>query len=182
MNRHTTKMVRRPLAAALFVALVAPGMAFAGTAKEKALEARVAELERQVQLLLSTQQQQQGAIAQTQSEVQQARAEATSTAAAATTPTLPAGKQPIQLTRITPGAAPGTTFKFGGFIKADFLATRTGDGQLADDATGRALYLPGQTPVHGAGGSGRASDVDYNAHAKFSRFNLGVDHVADNGN
>ena len=182
MNRHTTKMVRRPLAAALFVALVAPGMAFAGTAKEKALEARVAELERQVQLLLSTQQQQQGAIAQTQSEVQQARAEATSTAAAATTPTLPAGKQPIQLTSITPGAAPGTTFKFGGFIKADFLATRTGDGQLADDATGRALYLPGQTPVHGAGGSGKASDVDYNAHAKFSRFNLGVDHVADNGN
>ncbi len=182
MNRHTTKMVRRPLAAALFVALVAPGMAFAGTAKEKALEARVAELERQVQLLLSTQQQQQGAIAQTQSEVQQARAEAASTAAAATTPTLPAGKQPIQLTSITPGAAPGTTFKFGGFIKADFLATRTGDGQLADDATGRALYLPGQTPVHGAGGSGKASDVDYNAHAKFSRFNLGVDHVADNGN
>ena len=71
--------------------------------------------------------------------------------------------------------------KFGGFIKADFLATRTGDGQLADDATGRSLYLPGQTPVHGAGGSGKASSVDYNAHAKFSRFNLGVDHVAENG-
>ena len=34
---------RRPLAAALFVALIAPGMAFAQTAKEKALEARVAD-------------------------------------------------------------------------------------------------------------------------------------------
>ena len=43
---------RRPLAAALFVALIAPGMAFAQTAKEKALEARVAELERQVQVQL----------------------------------------------------------------------------------------------------------------------------------
>lgn len=182
MNRHTAKMVRRPLAAAMFVALLAPGMALADTAKEKALEARIAELERQVQLLLSNQQQQQGAIAQTQSEVQQARAEAASAAAATNTPALPAGKQPIQLTSITPGAAAGTTFKFGGFIKADFLATQTGDGQLADDATGRALYLPGQTPVHGAGGSGERSSVDYNAHAKFSRFNLGVDHVADNGN
>ncbi len=81
MNRHVLKragnpflaagaMTRRPLAAALFVALLAPGMAFAGTAKEKALEARVAELERQVQLLLSTQQQQQGAIAQAQGDVQ----------------------------------------------------------------------------------------------------------------
>ncbi|MGB3393196.1 MAG: DcaP family trimeric outer membrane transporter [Stenotrophomonas sp.] len=181
MNRNIPKTVRRPLATALFVVLLAPGMAFADTAKEKALEARVADLERQVQLLLATQQQQQGAIVQTQSEVQQARAEQAASAAAATTPSLPAGKQPIQLTSITPGAAAGTTFKFGGFIKADFLATRTGDGQLADDATGRALYLPGQTPVHGAGGSGERSSLDYNAHAKFSRFNLGVDHVAENG-
>ena len=44
MNRNILKTARRPLAAALFVALVAPGMAFAETAKEKALEARVADL------------------------------------------------------------------------------------------------------------------------------------------
>ena len=180
MNTSVLKTARRPLAAALFIALVAPGMAFAETAKEKALEARVAELERQVQLLLSTQQQQQGAIVQTQSDVGQVRA-AQADLAARPAATVPAGKQPIQVTTVTPGAAPGTTFKFGGFIKADFLATRTGDGQLADDATGRSLYLPGQTPVAGAGGSGKRSGVDYNAHAKFSRFNLGVDHVAENG-
>ncbi|WP_442683089.1 DcaP family trimeric outer membrane transporter [Stenotrophomonas sp. JC08] len=178
MNRQRLKTVRKPLVAALVVALVAPGMAFAQTAREQALEARVLELERQVQLLLSTQQQQQGAITQAQSDVQQVR---TVQAERATTPAVPAGKQPVQVTSITPGAAPGTTFKFGGFIKADFLATQTGDGQLADDATGRALYLPGQTPVHGAGGSGERSSVDYNAHAKFSRFNLGVDHVTDSG-
>ena len=178
MSRQLLKAARRPLAAALLVALVAPGVAFADTAKEKALEARIADLERQVQLLLSTQQQQQGAIVQAQSDVQQVRAEAASAAAAA--PAVPAGKQPVQVTSITPGATPGTTFKFGGFIKADFMATQTSDGQLADDATGRALYLPGQTPVAAAGG-GERSDVDYNAHAKFSRFNLGVDHVAENG-
>ena len=62
MNTSVLKTARRPLAAALLVALVAPGMAWAETAREKALEARVAELERQVQLLVSTQQQQQGVI------------------------------------------------------------------------------------------------------------------------
>ena len=51
MNRNMLKTARRPLAAALFVALVAPGMAFAETAKEKALEARVADLERQAALM-----------------------------------------------------------------------------------------------------------------------------------
>ena len=177
MSRQIIKTARRPLAAALFVALVAPGMAFADTAKEQALEARVADLERQVQLLLSTQQQQQGAIAQTQSEVQQVQQVQTQTAK----PVIAAGKQPIQATSLTPAATPGTTVKVGGFIKADFLVTQTGDGQLADDATGRALYLPGQTPVAGAGGSGERSDVDYNAHAKFSRFSLGLDHVGENG-
>lgn len=177
MNHRTMKMLRRPLAACMLVALAAPGVALADTAREKALEARVGELERQVQLLLSAQQQQQGLITQTQQAVTEVR-----TVQAEQKPTVPAGKQPIQVTTITPGAAPGTTVKIGGFIKADFMATQTGDGQLADDVTGRALYLPGQTPVAGAGGSGERSDVDFNAHAKFSRFNLGIDNVSENGN
>lgn len=181
MSHRTLKTLRTPLAACMLVALVAPGMAFAQSAKghsarEQALEARVMELERQVQLLLSSQQQQQSQISQTQQAVTEVR-----TVQAEQKPAVPAGKQPIQVTTITPGAAPGTTVKVGGFIKADFLATQTGDGQLADDATGRALYLPGQTPVAGAGGSGERSDVDYNAHAKFSRFNLGIDNVSQSG-
>lgn len=73
MSHRTLKAVRTPLAACLLVALVAPGMAFAETAKEKALEARVAELERQVQLLLSSQQQQQTQISQTQQAVTEVR-------------------------------------------------------------------------------------------------------------
>ena len=44
MNRHVTTL-RKPLATAMLLALLAPGMAFAETAKEEALEARVAELE-----------------------------------------------------------------------------------------------------------------------------------------
>ncbi len=179
MSHRTLKAVRKPLAACLLVALVAPGMAFAETAKEKALEARVAELERQVQLLLSSQQQQQTQISQTQQAVTEVR---TVQAEQKPLASVPAGKQPIQVTTITPGAAPGTTVKIGGFIKADFLATQTSDGQLADDATGRSLYLPGQTPVEGAGGSGKRSGTDLNAHAKFSRFNLGIDNVSESGN
>lgn len=176
MSHRTLNAVRRPLAACLLVALVAPGMAFAQTAKEQALEARVAELERTVQRLLDAQQQQQSQISQTQQAVTDVR-----TVQAEQKPAVPAGKQPIQVTTLTPGATPGTTVKIGGFIKADFMATQTGDGQLADDATGRALYLPGQTPVAGAGGSGERSGVDYNAHAKFSRFNLGIDNVSQSG-
>ena len=102
MTQRSALMARRPLAAALFVALIAPGMAFAQTAKEKALEARVAELERQVQLLLSSQQQQQTQITTTQEQVTQVQA------AQAAKPAVPAGKQPIQGTTIMTAANPGT--------------------------------------------------------------------------
>ncbi|MEE7559792.1 hypothetical protein HH299_08855 [Xanthomonas sp. Kuri4-2] len=57
------------------------------------------------------------------------------------------------------------------------MSTRTSDGTLADGAVGRYLYIPLQTPV----GGGRASGVDTDFHAKFSRFNLGVDTVTEGG-
>lgn len=166
---------RRLLPLALGIALSAPGVSLADTPREQALEARIAQLEAQVQLLLAAQPQQQAQVQALRSDVDQVKA-------ASPPLNLPADKQPIQWTTLTPGAAPGTTFRFGGFIKADAIATRTGDGQLADDATGRGLYMPGQTPVHGAGGSGRSSGVDSNLHAKYSRLDFGVDHVGDNGN
>lgn len=173
MRHRTAPLVRHPLAAALFVASILPGVAFAQTAKEKALEARIAELERQVQLLVSAQQQQQGQIAQTQTQVTEVRA---AQAQAPAAPAVPAGKRPIQLTSITPNAAAGTTFRYGGFIKADFMTTRTSDGALPEGAVGRYLYIPTQTPV-----GGQASSTDTDFHAKFSRFNLGVDTVTENG-
>ena len=53
---------RRPLAAAMLVALCLPGLAFAQTAKERELEARIAELEKMVQQLAAQQQQTQGQV------------------------------------------------------------------------------------------------------------------------
>jgi hypothetical protein len=156
----------------MMLALATP--ALAQSPREQALEARISQLEQHVQALLAAAPQQASAVHELRQDVEQVKA--------ASPASLPADKQPIQWTTLTPGAAPGTTFRFGGFIKTDFIATRTGDGQLADDATARALYLPGQTPVHGAGGSGVRGDVDSNIHAKFSRLDFGVDHVGDNGN
>ncbi|MCX7557425.1 DcaP family trimeric outer membrane transporter [Xanthomonadaceae bacterium JHOS43] len=139
--------------------------AHAQSDREQALEARVAELERLVNALLSQQQ-------HTETQIEEVKA----VQAQQPAPT-PAGKAPIQNITLAPAALPGTTVKLGGFIKADFMATRTGDGQLADSAVGRALYLPSQTPV-----GGESSSVDYDAHAKFSRFNVGIDSVTEAGN
>jgi len=171
MTTRFASMSRRPLAAALFVALIAPGMAFAQTAKERALEARVAELERQVQLLLSSQQQQQTQIADTQTQITEVRS--------AQPAALPAGKQPIQSTTILTAANPGTTFSYGGFIKMDAMVTDTSDGRIADGSSGRLFYLPASIPVGGPTADGGDAYTDF--HAQFSRFWLSADHVTDNG-
>ena len=118
---------RRPLAGALFIALLAPGLAFAGTAKEKELEARIAQLEAQVQALLNSQQQQQTQLADTKTQLDQVKA--------AQPAPLPAGKQPIQVTAINPAGNPGTTFSCGGFVKLDAMVTDTSDGRIADGRT-----------------------------------------------
>ncbi|HET6395661.1 MAG TPA: DcaP family trimeric outer membrane transporter [Pseudoxanthomonas sp.] len=169
MSKHPTRLVRRPLAAALLVALVAPGAAWAQSDREKALEARVAELERQVQLLLATQQQQQGQIAAAQAQAAPAQPPA---------PAVPAGKQ-IQPTTIMTAANPGTAFSYGGFVKMDAMATDTSDGRIADGSSGRLFYVPSTIPVAGAGADGGDPYTDF--HAQFSRFWLSADHVTDGG-
>ncbi|MBX3691323.1 MAG: hypothetical protein KF907_03985 [Dokdonella sp.] len=143
---------------AIACALVLPGVVHADSEREAALEQRIAELERQIQELAAEFKAQRAA------------------PAPAAAPAVPAGKLPIQAVSLTPGSPAGTTLRYGGFIKADFLATKTHDGQLADSAVGRALYVPSQTPV-----GGRAADVDYDAHAKFSRFGIGIDTVTESG-
>jgi len=164
--------VRRPLAAALLVALALPGMAFAqaataGSDKERELEARVVQLEATVQQLLSRQQPTQAAISDAKSVPAQAPV-----AAAPVTP----GKS-IQTTPITPAANPGTAFSYGGFIKLDAMYTQTSDGEIADGSVGRLFYLPATIPV---GGTREASgDTDF--HAQFSRFWLSADTTLDSG-
>ena len=157
---------RRPLAVALLVALALPGAAFAQSATEKGLEARVVQLEAMVQQLS----QQQAAISAVNS------AQATTPVAAAATPTAASGKS-IQSLPITPGANPGTAFSYGGFIKLDAMYTDTTDGEIADGTVGRLFYVPSTIPVGGAAeGSG-----DTDIHAQFSRFWLSADTTLDSG-
>ena len=160
--KRATRIARASLFTALLVA-GASAPALAQSERELALEARVAELERMVQALLS------------QQPSQAARNEPVKTAAVPAPQ--PAEARPAGVTLQMPGAAAGTSIRIGGYAKADFLATRTGDGQLADGAVGRALYLPSQIPVGGA-----SSGTDYDAHARFSRVNLGIDSVTEAGN
>lgn len=133
MNRHVTTL-RKPLATAMLLALLAPGMAFAETAKEKALESRVAELERQVQLLLSTQQQQQSQITQAQTQVEQTRtqvADAKTQLDEVKTTAAAAAAKPAAFT-----TAPGISVAFHGFVNATaFSQSRPfnfGNGQNAE--------------------------------------------------
>ena len=146
-----------PLAFALLFAMVAPGMALAETAKEKELEARVAQLEQLVQQLVVQQQQVQTQVADVQAGVQATQAQPVAVAS---------DKPTIQSTPIQPSANPGTRFSYGGFIKLDAMVTDTTDGEIPDSSAGRAFYLPSAIPVGGASEPG--SDADF--HAQFSRF------------
>ena len=74
----------RLLATAVLAALMVPGAAFAQTAKERELEARVAQLEQMVQQLVSQQQQTENAVTEvrTAQAAQPAPAPVAATAAA----------------------------------------------------------------------------------------------------
>ena len=69
----TTKTPRKRLALVMTLALLAPGMACAQTAKEKELEARIAQLEAQVQALIGAQQQQQASLVDTKAQLDQVK-------------------------------------------------------------------------------------------------------------
>lgn len=169
------RRVRKPLALAIVAALLLPGAAFAQTAKghadkERELEARIAQLEAQVQALLNAQQQQQTSIAQTQAQLDEVQAQ----------PAQADGKPKIQSTPILAAGNPNSTFSYGGFIKFDGMATDTSDGAIADGSSGRLFYVPSTIPV-AANGAEPDNDPYTDFHAQFSRFWLSADHVTDNG-
>lgn len=168
----TTRYVpsRRLLGLALTVALIAPGVAFAqeAGAREQALEARIAELERQVQMLLAQQQQQQTAMSEVRAEVRGAQAAAPAAD----------GKPKIQTTPIMTTANAGTRFSYGGFVKLDAMATSTSDGEIPDGSVGRMFYVPSAIPV-GAPAADEGTDTDMGA--QFSRFWFSADSDLDSG-
>ena len=169
---------RRILAASVLFALMAPGVAFAQTARERALEARVEQLERMVEQLAAQQQQTQASVSEAQTQVSEVRAAQVAPTVTAATATADA-KPRIQTSPILPGANPGTAFSYGGFIKMDSMATDTSDGRIADGSSGRLFYLPASIPVGGPAAEGGDAYVDY--HAQFSRFWFSADHVTEGG-
>ncbi|HOZ25280.1 MAG TPA: hypothetical protein PLI83_10920, partial [Thermomonas sp.] len=162
MHTPTTTGRRAPLAIALFVALLAPGLAFAQSAKEQELEARIAQLEAQVQALIGAQQQQQATIVDTRAQLDQVKVAQAAPAD---------GKPHIQSTPILTAGNPDGRFSYGGFIKVDAMMTDTNAGEIADGSAGRMFYLPSAIPVGGAD----ESHVDTDTHAQFSRFWFAAD-------
>lgn len=159
----------RLLATAVLAALTLPGAAFAQTAKERELEARVAQLEQMVQQLVTQQQ-------QTESVVTEVRTAQAAQPAAAPVAAGTGAAAPIQATTITPGANPGTKFTVGGMIRTDAMVTKTTDGDIAKGTAGRDFYVPGAIPVGGDG-----PDTYSDAHLKFSRLWFDASTVLDSG-
>lgn len=158
----------RLLATAVLAALMLPGAAFAQTAKERELEARVAQLEQMVQQLVAQQQQTETAV----TEVRTAQAAQPAPAPVAATGTGAAA--PIQRTTIVPTS--GSTFTVGGMIRTDAMVTKTTDGDIAKNTAGRDFYVPGAIPVGGDG-----PDTYSDAHMKFSRLWFDASTVLDSG-
>jgi hypothetical protein len=165
-HHSRNSVVRRLVAATL--ALAALGVSAsalaqtASTAKEAALEARVAELEKMVKQLMAEKQ-------------TPAPAAAPAAAAAGAAPAAK-GPPPVQQVSIVPNAAPGTTFYFTGYAKADALWTTTPDGEIPDGASGRDYYVPSQTPI---GQPDEATDFDF--HVKQTRLIAGTETPLANG-
>lgn len=159
-NTRTNRPLRR-LALAAAVALALPATAMGQSERELALEQRVAELERMVQAL-----------------VEQREA---APAAPAPAPE-PEVANPVQRTNIVGASPRGTTFGYGGFIKANSMISDYTDGNPAPGSVGRDFYLPGAIPVAPPGPSGSAgTDPVYDTHAKQSRFWLTTDTTLENG-
>ncbi|MDI1327732.1 MAG: DcaP family trimeric outer membrane transporter [Brevundimonas sp.] len=147
-------MIRKTLmSGAAAVALLAlPGMAFAQD--PSALEARIAQLEAQLSELKSEvaasraqQTAQQQAVAQDIVRIEQR-------AAAAPPAPLPVSA-PADGFRIG-----NNTVKFGGFVKADFIASNYDGGDPGNGDLLRDFYLPGSIPV---GGADESTATDFNA-------------------
>jgi len=172
-----SSLLRRPLtlalSAALAAAFIAPA-ASAQTTKEEELEARIAQLEQQIQQLLGQQQEQQSSISQTRSQLDEVRV------AQAAMPSVPAGQKPIQPTTILPGAPAGSRFTVGGMIRMDSMLTKTSDGDIGKNTAGRDFYIPGAIPVT-ATRQFNSPDPYFDAHAKFSRLWFDASSTLENG-
>lgn len=166
MHRPSSNPSTRAAGLLLAAALLPPAaLAQASTepapgAREQALEARVAELERMVRELLA----------------KSSAAPAATTPAPAPAPGAPPPPPPIQASTINTAGLPGTRFSYGGFIKLEAVASNTDGGELPDGGAARLLYIPAATPV---GAADEGSDLDMSA--QFSRFWFAADSSLPDG-
>lgn len=142
-------------AAAIFAV---PGAARAQARDPAAMEARLKQLEEAVAALRAELDAARAQVAKTE-----ARVVAQGTANGAVETRLAAiedkAKAPTEGFRV--GAS---TFKIGGFVRTNLLASFYGDGELAPGALGREFYLPQQIPV-----GGRFSSQDLLVSARQTR-------------
>ncbi len=145
-------------------ALLAPAGAFAQTARETELEARLERLEAEMQALradlAASRAAQNDAVVAAQA-AQASTAETARKVAALESKPVPEGFR-----------VGSTTVKMGGFIKLVAAHSTFSEGEVANNSLGRDFYLPQTIPV-GAGPSSTVQDVS----AKQSRFwlNLATD-------
>ena len=143
---------------AIAAGLACSPAAFAQTAREAELEARLNQLEAAVAALkgelAQARTEQQATAAQVATSAQVVQKTDTRVAALESKPTAPAEGFKV-------GA---TTFRLGGFVKVVASASRYDDGEVAGGSLGKEFYLPQQIPVGGAN-----SSRDVISHARQTR-------------
>ncbi|MEM9305008.1 MAG: DcaP family trimeric outer membrane transporter, partial [Pseudomonadota bacterium] len=142
-------------------AAIGPATAVADGDDVQALQDRVAQLEAMVRELVADR-------AETRGEIRRIEAEAE----AAVDRKVAAAVEEMK----PDDDDPSHSYKFGGYIKSDFIMSRYSDGDLPPGNLGRDFYIPGLTPV---GGADESTHADF--HARESRIYFRSDHVLDNG-
>ena len=146
--------------------LAAPHAALAQAQDPAALEARIAQLEAQLNALKSEVEASRTAQATVQRDI--IRLDQTVAAAPPAPATVPASSSAA-----TDGFRIGNnTVKFGGFVKADYSLSSYSGGDPANGDFQREFYLPGTVPV---GGADEGTAADFNARQ--TRFWLTTDGV-----
>lgn len=140
------------------------GSVFADEERVEALEARIAELENMVHQLLQNQE-------ATNEALEAVAVESVAADAAEAKVIVMMEEQRLAAEE----KAKKTSYKFGGYVKADVLYSDYGDGAVAPGSAGRDFYIPATVPVGGVG----ESYLDF--HVKESRINFKVNHITDSG-
>lgn len=153
------KSIRGCLMAGAVMAATLPSAAYADTAKERELEARLAALESAIGSLQGELQSTRAenaelrdAVAKTDSKTAEVAAIAQAAQAAATKPA-------ATVDGFTVGNG-ATRIKIGGFLKTVATFSRWSDGDVAANTFGRDFYLPQTIPV---GGARESTDNDFSA-------------------